>query len=148
MGLCGIFGLAAHRSTIPLAKQALLSGGQNILAAFHNKSIKDVVTYSCGSFSGLWVAGFLAITGAPFVFISELMILKAALASGHWIAALGYQRHWASPLRPVNPQWIPVVLTCGVLILGLWFPMHWRFFVQAAADLMEVRGCFLYPFYL
>src|SRR5258708_39997910 len=42
--------------------------------------------------TGLWIAGFLAISGCPRfgVFVSEFTILKAALDQGRWLVAAVY----------------------------------------------------------
>jgi hydrogenase-4 component F len=97
------------------------------------------------------------------LFISELMILKSALAAGNWATAFGYLAALAIAFaaiawgmlqmtfgrreieskrqEPVRESFwsvaVPMVLTCGVLILGVWVPEPlWRLFISAAADLM------------
>jgi hydrogenase-4 component F len=166
MGVGATSSVLLHAVNHSLAKAALFLVAGNILAAFRSKSIKDVGgVFLWLPFSGfLWVAGFLAIAGVPpfGLFISEFMILKAALAAGHWVTVLGYLTALGIAFaaiawgvlkmtfgrRQVEPVgqglyteslWsvaVPMVLTCGVLVLGLWIPDPlWRFFVSAAADL-------------
>jgi hydrogenase-4 component F len=166
MGVGATSAVLLHAINHSLAKGALFLVAGNILAAFRSKGIKDVrgVLRSL-PFSGvLWISGFLAITGAPpfGLFISELMILKAALAAGSFAAAFGYlaalaiafaaiawgvlqmtyARREIQTVReePVKESFwsvaVPMVLTCGVLILGIWVPEPlWRLFVSAAAEL-------------
>jgi hydrogenase-4 component F len=166
MGVGATSAALLHAINHSLAKAALFLVAGNILAVFRSKSIQDVGgIFKYLPFSGvLWVAGFLAITGAPpfGLFISELLILKAALASGRWAAASGYlaalgiafaaiawtvlqmifgqQKFKSGPQEPVRESFwsvaVPMVLTCGVLLLGLWVPGPlWQIFNLAASDL-------------
>jgi hydrogenase-4 component F len=167
MGVGATSAALLHALNHSLAKAALFLVAGNILAAFRSKSIRDTGgIFRSIPFSGfLWTAGFLAITGFPpfGLFISELMILKAALAAGNYATAFGYLaalatafaafawgvlqmsfgRHHTEPgqTEPVRePFWsvtVPMILTGGVLILGLWIPQPlWRLIASAATDLM------------
>jgi hydrogenase-4 component F len=167
MGVGATSAVLLHALNHSLAKAALFLVAGNILAAFRSKSIKDVGgVFRLIPFSGvLWMAGFLAITGVPpfGLFISELMILKAALAAGSFAAAFGYlaalaiafaaiawgllqmtygRREIATVRQePVRESFlsvaVPMALTCGVLVFGIWVPDPlWRLFVSATADLM------------
>jgi hydrogenase-4 component F len=66
----------------------------NILALYRSKSTREVrgVLRSLPVSGVLWVAGFLAITGSPPFgpFLSELVILKAALDQGQVVVAALY----------------------------------------------------------
>jgi hydrogenase-4 component F len=166
MGLGATSAVMLHAVNHSLAKASLFLVAGNILAVFRSKNIKDVGgVFQILPYSGmLWMAGFLAITGIPpfGLFISELLILKAALTGGHWMAALGYLAAlgiafaafaWGmmqmafgrqddkpgSPGQVGESFWsmaAPLVLTGGVLVLGLWIPNPlWRFLESAAADL-------------
>jgi hydrogenase-4 component F len=167
MGLGATSAVLLHAINHSLAKAALFLVAGNILAAFRSKSIKDVGgIFLSLPFSGvLWMAGFLAITGIPpfGLFISELMILRAAITAGRWTVALGYltalgiafaamawgvlqmafgQQGVESDRRePIRESFwsaaVPLVLLCGVLVLGVWVPDSlWRLFNAATANLM------------
>lgn len=94
IGVGATSGALLHALNHSLAKAALFLTAGNILAVFRSKNISDVTgLLSKLPFSGiLWVAGLFAITGSPpfGLFTSELMILKGALATGRWAAAVGY----------------------------------------------------------
>jgi hydrogenase-4 component F len=66
----------------------------NLLAVYHTKNSTDVSgALQVLPVSGLlWVLGFFAITGSPPFgpFLSEFIILKAALDQGRLFVAIGY----------------------------------------------------------
>ena len=95
----GIGGLAAtgamlHAVCHSLTKGMLFLCAGQILHVYRTKTAGDVRhVMQTLPFTGLlWAAGFFAIAGSPpfGLFISELTILKGALATGHWIIAAGY----------------------------------------------------------
>ncbi|MCU0597982.1 MAG: hydrogenase [Desulfobacterales bacterium] len=165
MGVGATSSVMLHAVNHSLAKASLFLVAGNILAAFRSKSIQDVEgIFRFLPLSGiLWIAGFLAITGIPpfGLFISELLILKAALAAGRWLAAVGYlvalgiafaaiawgfmqmafgQKAQSRLQAPVEESFrsvaVPLVLIGGVLVLGVWIPDPlWRFFIAAAEAL-------------
>ena len=96
VGLGGIggFGAMFHAVNHSLTKGMLFLVAGNILALYRTKSTHDVrgVLRSLPVSGVLWVAGFLAITGSPPFgpFLSELVILKAALDQGQVMVAAIY----------------------------------------------------------
>lgn len=150
MGLGGgaVLGSLLHAAGHSLAKGLLFLTAGNLLAAFRSKKVADVrgaltVTPASGA---LWVAGLFAITGAPpFVtFISELMIVRTAFATGRWIVATLYllllavvfigmaaiflRMALGAPSRPTHKResrlawWPPLVLGLLAAVLGLVWP--------------------------
>lgn len=96
IGLGGLadFGAMLHAVNHSLTKGMLFLVAGNILAVYKTKSIKDIkgVVRVLPVSGVLWVVGFLAITGSPPFgpFMSELVILKAALDQGRPFVAAGY----------------------------------------------------------
>lgn len=88
------FGAMLHAVNHSLTKGMLFLVAGNILAAYKTKSTTEVQgVLRVLPISGiLWVAGFLAIAGSPpfGLFLSELIILKAAMDQGHIWMATGY----------------------------------------------------------
>ncbi len=153
----GIGGLATggslfHAVNHSLTKGALFLIAGNILAMFKTKNINDVAgLLKTAPVQGvLWVAGLLAITGAPpfGLFFSELQILRGAIQAGHWVVTLLFlaglslafaamlwalvRMAWGSPIEGAGPgtnhthsvfsEAVPVVLLLAVMVLGLWMP--------------------------
>jgi hydrogenase-4 component F len=92
----GLGGLAAtgamlHAVGHSAAKSLLFLTAGNLVAVYRTKNIREVRGALRGlPVSGcLWLAGFLAIAGAPpfGLFLSELTILRGAIDGGHWTAA-------------------------------------------------------------
>ncbi|MFH1877395.1 MAG: proton-conducting transporter membrane subunit [Candidatus Omnitrophota bacterium] len=89
-----VFGAMFHVINHSLIKAVLFFTAGNILAVYRSKNIRDirgavkVIPYS----GVLWIAGFLAVTGTPpsGIFLSEFIILKGALDSGHIFFAAAY----------------------------------------------------------
>jgi hydrogenase-4 component F len=94
LGHGGGFGAMLHAVNHSLTKGMLFLVAGNILALYQTKSTRKVHgVLRCLPVSGvLWVAGFLAITGTPPFgpFLSELVILKAALDQGQVLVAVLY----------------------------------------------------------
>ncbi|NTV53124.1 MAG: NADH dehydrogenase FAD-containing subunit [Candidatus Firestonebacteria bacterium] len=93
LGGVGLFGSLLHAINHSLTKCLLFLVAGNILSVYTSKSTADVrgVLQTLPVSGALWLIGFLAITGSPpfGTFVSELLILKAALDGGHlWVAAL------------------------------------------------------------
>jgi hydrogenase-4 component F len=95
----GIGGLAAtgamlHAVNHSFTKGMLFLVSGQILFVYGSKKIGDVrhVLKTAPLTGVLWLAGFLAITGAPpfGLFLSELTILKGMLEAGRWGIAAGY----------------------------------------------------------
>jgi hydrogenase-4 component F len=94
IGGLGEWGSLYHALNHSLVKAALFFTAGNILAAYGTKKAADAkgIASTLPISGGLWIAGFLAITGAPpfGTFVSELSILRAALDRGAYWAAAGY----------------------------------------------------------
>ena len=94
VGLGSSYGAMLHAINHSLTKGMLFLVAGNILAFYKTKSTRDVkgVVRVLPVSGILWVAGFLAITGSPpfGTFLSELVILKAALAQGRIVVAVAY----------------------------------------------------------
>ncbi len=94
LGAGGGFGAMLHAVNHSLTKGMLFLVAGNILALYRSKSTREVrgVLRSLPVSGVLWVAGFLAITGSPPFgpFLSELVILKAALDQGQIVVAALY----------------------------------------------------------
>ncbi len=96
VGLGGLanFGAMMHAVNHALTKGMLFLVAGNILAAYKTKSIADIrgVVRVLPISGVLWVLGFLAITGSPPFgpFLSEFIILKAALDQGRVAVAILY----------------------------------------------------------
>ncbi len=111
---------------------------------------------------GLWLAGAVAITGAPpfALFLSELAIIRAGLARSHWfvvalIAVLlivifvGFLNHFREmyfeeprhKLRKTPPisAWCVVPMWLSLLplfVMGVWWPQQlWEHFLVIADSL-------------
>jgi hydrogenase-4 component F len=155
-----------HAVNHSLTKGALFLVAGNILARYRTKSVNEVsgLLQSMPGNGLLWVAGILAITGAPpfGLFTSELMILKGAVADGRWVtaglflAALAIafaammwtllRMSWGSPVKPDQLQeattksvfstTVPAVLLAGVLLLGLWIPNPLWNVIESAARII------------
>jgi hydrogenase-4 component F len=165
IGLGGAAGAGAllHALNHSLAKGALFLVAGNILAAYRSKNVGDArgllgVLPASGL---LWLVGILAVTGSPpfGLFVSELMILKGALAGGRFAVAGGYlaalfvafgaiiwagmQMAYGRPqTRPDLPKpaaesalsvAVPAILAAGVLLLGVWVPPPLWKIIHAAA---------------
>jgi len=91
IGGMGMFGSLMHLFAHGVAKGAMFLLAGNILAAYKTKDVSGVRgLVRALPYSGpLWVAGLLALTGMPpfGAFVSELSILRAALAGERYILA-------------------------------------------------------------
>jgi hydrogenase-4 component F len=89
----GAYGMALHAVNHSLTKGALFLASGTILAVYRTRLGRDVRgLWRALPLSGwLWLLGFLSIAGAPpfGTFLSELTILRAALAQGRAAVAAG-----------------------------------------------------------
>jgi hydrogenase-4 component F len=94
LGAAGVFGAMFHAVNHSLSKACLFLVAGSILGAYKTKSVRDIhgVLRVLPLSGTLWVAGFLAITGAPpfGTFFSEFTILKSALDQGRTGVAVAY----------------------------------------------------------
>lgn len=88
------FGAMLHSVNHSLTKGMLFLVAGNILAAYKTKSTTEIsgVVRVLPVSGVLWMAGFLSITGSPPFgpFLSELIVLKAALDQGRFVVAIAY----------------------------------------------------------
>jgi len=91
IGGLGMFGSLMHLFAHGVAKGAMFLLAGNILAAYKTKDVFGVrgLVRALPCSGPLWVAGLLALTGMPpfGAFVSELSILRAALAGERYILA-------------------------------------------------------------
>jgi len=94
LGGIGAFGAMFHLINHSLTKAMLFMVAGNLLAVYHSKATSEVrgVLHVMPASGMLWLAGFLAITGSPPFgpFLSEFIILKAALDQGRSFVAIFY----------------------------------------------------------
>jgi hydrogenase-4 component F len=149
-GTLGIAGALYHMLNHSLNKSLMFFGAGSMMRSYGTKDIAEI--HSVGRrfpvLGALWLAGAVAITGAPpfGLFASELTILRAGLASNAAWAAftmavllivifIGFLNHFRvmyfeSPpaegpvTAPVSgwciaPMWLAML---PLLVLGLWWP--------------------------
>lgn len=94
LGGSGTFGSLLHAVNHSLTKAMLFLVAGNIVTAYRTKRSEDVrgMLRVLPVSGGLWIMGFLAITGSPPFgpFLSEFTILKAAIDGGNGVAAVIY----------------------------------------------------------
>jgi hydrogenase-4 component F len=169
-GFGGVFGVAGalyHMLNHALNKSLMFFGAGNMMRSFGSKQIKDLrrVGAHFPVPAALWLAGAVAITGAPpfGLFLSELAVLRAGFERAFgWAAALmavllivifvGFLNHframywdepadWAATARTplAMSLWcvVPMALALlPLLVLGLWWPQAvWRFLADIAHSL-------------
>ncbi len=166
-GPLGIAGAFYHMLNHSLNKSAMFFGAGNVMRACGSKEIAAIhgVWRRAPVMGPLWLAGAVAITGAPpfGLFLSELVILRAGLERGFaWATAamaallivifIGFLNHFrgmyfgdaesdASPLKVsawcIAPMWLALA---PLLVLGLWWPSGlWAHFVAVAHALAGVQ---------
>ncbi|MBD1401563.1 proton-conducting transporter membrane subunit [Pelovirga terrestris] len=168
----GIGGLATFGALLHLANNALTKGclfltAGNIQRSYASKNLREVRgALSCLPLSaGIFLTGFLAITGAPPFgpFLSEFTILRGIFAGGHpWIAAaflillatifIGMGATVLSATQGESPQVSaqfrdrlllvapPLLLLALVLCLGIYMPDPLKELLDAGVALLEVTS--------
>jgi len=163
-GPLGVAGALYHMLNHSLNKSAMFFGAGSMMRAYGSKRIGTIrsVMLHYPMFGGLWLAGAIAITGAPpfALFLSELTIIRAGLARSEWffvglIAVLlivifvGFLNHFramyfedsrrapkkAAPISAwcVAPMWLAIV---PLFVMGLWWPQAlWDHFLGIARSL-------------
>jgi len=146
LGQVATFGALWHMLGSSLAKALLFFVSGNVLIAYRSKRIADVsgLVRRLPVSGTLFVLGFLALTGMPpfAPFMSELLLLRGAVGSGHpWVAG-GFvaiqvvifagmvtrivrmaQGEPETPDRPRESSWLlvpPAALLGLVLVLGVY----------------------------
>jgi len=163
-GQFGVAGALYHMLNHSLNKSAMFFGAGSLMRAYGTKRISKIrlVSRRFPVLGGLWLAGAVAITGAPpfGLFLSEFMIMRAGLKplfswSVYVMAILlvvifiGFMNHFrvmfygqaaaaaATDGKPsawcAVPMWLALA---PLLVLGLWWPAGvWRYLASIAASL-------------
>jgi hydrogenase-4 component F len=160
-GPFGIAGALYHMLNHSLNKSLMFFGAGNVMRSYGSKEIHSIhdVWARFPIQGGLWLAGAVAITGAPpfGLFLSELVILRAGFERGYgWavyvmvvlliIIFIGFLNHFramyfdaraTSDSKPravsrwcVAPMWLALA---PLLVFGVWWPSElWDHFMAAA----------------
>jgi len=163
-GPLGIAGALYHMLNHSLNKSLMFFGAGNVMRAYGSKEIGHIrgVGRLLPAQAGLWLAGAIAITGAPpfGLFLSEFTIMRAGLTpSFSWavyvmavlliVIFIGFMNHFrvmyyeAADNEPAAPGrlsgWcaVPMWLALApLLVLGLWWPGGiWNYLASAAQTL-------------
>jgi hydrogenase-4 component F len=148
-GPLGIAGAFYHMLNHSLNKSLMFFGAGNVMRAYGTKRIGQIhsVAEYFPTMGALWLAGAVAITGAPpfGLFLSEFTIMRAGLQPAFsWavyfmailliVIFIGFMNHfrvmfYAEPIdvKPkqkqsawcVAPMWVSLL---ALLVLGLWWP--------------------------
>ena len=162
LGAPALFGTMLHVMTNGMTKGALFLSAGNIHRAYASKSTDQVrgALRRVPLSAGIFLAGFLAITGSPPFgpFISEFAILNGAFGAGRYVAGglflfllllvfvgMGITVLKVTQGRPpldvegsgYREGWLtmapPVAFMAVVLLLGVWIPGPLSRMVEAAA---------------
>ncbi len=163
LGGAAVFGSMLHAVNHSLTKAALFLVAGNILAAYKTKTANKVRgLFSTIPVSGLlWAAGILAITGFPpfGTFLSEFTILRAGIEQGRYFVVTAYlvllavifigisaiafrmaQGRSAGPVSVKAERFLaivpPAILLFGVLVLGVYVPLHLSDVLHAIARML------------
>lgn len=163
-GALGVAGALYHMLNHSLNKSLMFFGAGNMMRAYGTKEILKINSVSrfYPAQGALWLAGAIAITGAPpfGLFLSEFTIMRAGLKpSFSWavyvmaillvVIFIGFMNHFrsmyydpssspASPPRKVSawctvPMWLSLA---PLLIFGLWWPAGiWDYLTSIAQSL-------------
>ena len=167
-GPFGIAGALYHMLNHSLNKSLMFFGSGNVMRSFGTKEIGkiDGVGWRFPVMGALWLAGAVAITGAPpfGLFQAEFSILRGGLAAGQVAPVLvmcvllivifiGFLNHFRvmyyEPAVPGGTEvktlsaWctVPMALALApLLVLGLWWPdALWSYFATIAHTLGGAR---------
>ncbi|MDA8095891.1 MAG: proton-conducting transporter membrane subunit [Betaproteobacteria bacterium] len=162
-GPLGTIGALYHMLNHSLAKSLIFFGAGNMMHAYRSKEIdriRRVLDYFPNS-GRLWLAGAVAITGAPpfGLFLSELTVLRGGMASANrwavwWMGALlivifiGFLNKFRGMYFGSGPERAPgvrlgfshfmpmAVSFAAVLVLGLWWlPAIWQHLAAIATSM-------------
>ncbi len=166
-GPLGIAGALYHMLNHSLNKSLMFFGAGNVMRAYGTKDIDRIqgVGRYFSTQGGLWLAGAIAITGAPpfGLFLSEFTIMRAGLTpTFSWavyvmavlliVIFIGFMNHFrvmyyqcetaAAPAAARSSAWcvVPMWLALApLLVLGLWWPGGiWHYLTAAAQTLSPV----------
>ncbi len=168
-GPLGTAGALYHMLNHSLNKSAMFFGAGAVMRVYGTKRIPGIrrVMRRLPVLGALWLAGAVAITGAPpfALFLSELAILRAGLAGGHYLLIalmavllvvifVGFLNHFrmmyfedgedapAKPTRLGLTFLLPMALALApLLVMGLWWPsVLWDHFQAIAQALDAAHG--------
>jgi hydrogenase-4 component F len=162
-GSLGVAGALYHMLNHSLNKSAMFFGAGSVMRAYGSKRIRSIrsVMLHYPMLGGLWLAGAVAITGAPpfALFLSELTILRAGLARSQWflvglmavlliVIFVGFLNHFRTmyfeegrperksmPISPwcLAPMWLAIA---PLFVMGVWWPQAlWDHFLGIAQSL-------------
>ncbi|HWB51332.1 MAG TPA: proton-conducting transporter membrane subunit [Stellaceae bacterium] len=167
-GPLGIAGALYHMLNHSLNKSLMFFGAGNVMRAYGTKDIDQIqgVGRHFAAQGGLWLAGAIAITGAPpfGLFLSEFTIMRAGLTpTFSWavyvmavlliVIFIGFMNHFRVMYYQCEPAeaavvgrssaWctVPMWLALApLLILGLWWPGGIWNYLAAAAQTLSPGG--------
>jgi hydrogenase-4 component F len=164
-GALGVAGGLYHMLNHSLNKSLMFFGAGNMMRAYGTKEILEItgVNRFFPTQGALWLAGAIAITGAPpfGLFMSEFTIMRAGLKPSYsWavyvmavllvVIFVGFMNHFRSmyygePTLEITPVRVRVSAWCTVpmwlslaplLVLGLWWPAGvWTYLTSIAQSL-------------
>ena len=149
-GPLGVAGALYHMLNHSLNKSAMFFGAGVVMRTYETKRIRSIrhLLKQLPTFGILWLAGAVAITGAPpfALFLSELTIIRAGLSASKYfliglvavllvIIFVGFLNHFRTmyfddgevenPTRAQVSAWclLPMWLALTpLLIMGVWWP--------------------------
>jgi hydrogenase-4 component F len=168
LGKGALFGALLHLVNNCLTKGVLFLASGNIHRSYNSKSSESVrgAMQRLPWSGGLFLAGFLAITGSPpfAPFVSEFTIIASAFGDGRYLISALFLLCLAVIFIGMAATVLPVVMGKGrqgleksgyrdrfltvapplalmllILMLGLWLPPPFRKLLEAGAALLEVR---------
>ncbi|WP_449256208.1 proton-conducting transporter transmembrane domain-containing protein [Bosea sp. (in: a-proteobacteria)] len=167
-GPLGTAGALYHMLNHSLNKSLMFFGAGAVMRAYQTKRISRIrqVMRQLPMLGALWLAGAVAITGAPpfALFLSELAIIRAGLAKSNYalvglmavllvVIFVGFLNHFRAMYfeedeagaRTIAPVSLWCLLPMGLalvplLVMGLWWPQGlWEHFQQIAQALDATR---------
>jgi hydrogenase-4 component F len=169
LGFGGPFAIAAvlyHMLNHSLTKSMMFFGAGNVMRAFGTKDINSIrcVWQRFPVTGALWLAGAVAITGAPpfGLFLSEITLMRGGMRSPNaWavfvmlalliVIFIGFLNHFRAmylsaeapashDARNIHPSaWMTFPMWLAivpVLLMGLWWPEPlWRYFAAVSSQL-------------
>ncbi len=170
-GPLGVAGALYHMLNHSLNKSAMFFGAGAVMRAYQTKRIPRIrhIMRQMPVFGGLWLAGAVAITGAPpfALFLSELTIIRAGLSGAQYalvglmtllliVIFVGFLNHFrimyfedgevdACKVLRISRWWLaPIWLALvPLLVMGLWWPdALWQHFqgIARALDTVNAAG--------
>lgn len=164
IGIGANFASVLHVVGHSLTKALLFLTAGNILVLYKTKSANEVngLLKTSPVTGVLFIIGTLAIVGSPpfLPFISEFLILREGINSGHFVAMILYllflgmifvsmtrivlkmvQGKRREAIGGALPSLVivpPVVLACAIIIMGLYLPQYVSGIIDAAARLLNI----------